>query len=121
MGETEGPSLTCRSLLFVSSSLEAFGLLGTTKGFVRGEAGMGRGGGTGRERAPRPSTDKAEEERTSLQVNSEEQLAWSRGKLRFQTINDHSLLHSNKDVDNTVENILFCTKATLKAFIFCSG
>lgn len=31
MGEWGGPSLTSRSLLFVRSSLEAFGLLGTTK------------------------------------------------------------------------------------------
>lgn len=87
MGEWGGPSLTSRCLLFVRSSLEAFGPLGTTK--------RGRGD---RERALRPSTDKAKAERTTLQVNSEKQLAGSRGKLRFQTINHHSLLHSNKDV-----------------------
>lgn len=57
-----------------------------------------RGGRGDRERALRPSTDKAKAERTSLQVNSEKQLAGSRGKLGFQTINHHSLLHNNKDV-----------------------
>lgn len=53
MGAGEGgASLTSRCLLFVRSSLEAFGLLGTTKR-ERGD----------RERALRPSTDKAEAEK----------------------------------------------------------
>lgn len=86
-GRMGGPHLTSRCLPFVCSSLEAFGLLGTTK--------RGRGD---REGALRTSTDKAKAERTSLQVNSEKQLAGSWGKLRFQTINHHSLLHNNKDV-----------------------
>lgn len=66
----------------------AFGLLGTTK--------RGRGDG---ERNLWPATDKAKAERTGLQVNTVKQLAGSRGKIRFQTINHHSLLHNNnKDV-----------------------
>lgn len=57
-----------------------------------------RGGEATEKGALRPSTDKAKAERTSLQVNSEKQLPGSRGELRFQTINHHSLLHNNKDV-----------------------
>lgn len=63
-GGTKTPPHPFFSPLFVCPSLEAFGLLGTTKGKRRQRTAL------------RPSTDKAQAERTSLQVNSEEQLGW---------------------------------------------
>lgn len=69
---------------FVCPSLEAPGLLGTTKGKGRQRTALQR------------STDKASAERTSLQVNSQEQLVGNWGQLRFPTVNPQ-LLH-NKDM-----------------------
>lgn len=100
-----GRSLTSRCLLFVRSSLEAFG------GCLVQQRGVEA---TEKELRGHPQT-KRKQKRTSLQVNSERQLAGSWGKLRFQTINHHSLLKSNKAVAYSTT----FTSRKISSFVLC--